>query len=444
MVYICFKCKEEIPQLSQLRWHLRTMHNVISDDEPFMCFQDGCMRTFCRYSSYRKHLVNIHPQRVGTETEMCTSAGFNISSEESHSEDGDGEDLNTSDVAKGEIENASDDTSLWSLHDEYGVCTPAAVFVAKMRAGGSMTMSNADIVVENSTDMVKSILEHLQKFTLNKLKIVAENPEDLLNIQTEVQAEFEAHEQPFHGLTSQYLENKYFARDGSLIMPQEKVLGHRIDQKNHRILGVTTQAVKSDTFSYVPLQAVRKRFLELPGVWEAIQENKSKDDGVLRDFHDGLYYKNHALLCQPNCLSLGLYNDDMETTNPLGSHTGIHKLGFFYYIVKELPAIYNSSLSNCHVLQVYYSADRKKYGFSSILENLVDELKHLSREGMHIFIDGIEVHVRVALGQVSGDNLGMHGLFGFTESFSANHPCRFCIIHKEAMQHTYTHKRKNC
>ena len=31
----------------------------------------------------------------------------------------------------------------------------------------------------------------------------------------------------------------------------------------------------------------------------------------------------------------------------------------------------------------------------------------------------------------------MHGLFGFTESFSANHPCRFCIIHKQAMQTTY-------
>ena len=30
----------------------------------------------------------------------------------------------------------------------------------------------------------------------------------------------------------------------------------------------------------------------------------------------------------------------------------------------------------------------------------------------------------------------MHGLFGFTESFVANHPCRFCMIHEKAMQTT--------
>ena len=65
--------------------------------------------------------------------------------------------------------------------------------------------------------------------------------------------------------------------------------------------------------------------------------------------------------------------------NPLGSHTSVHKLGFFYYIVKELPSEYNSQLANCHLLQVYYSADRKKYGFSKILANIVEELKLLER-----------------------------------------------------------------
>lgn len=39
------------------------MHNVIRDcDEQFTCNQDGCMRTFTRYSSYRKHLLGVHPQ----------------------------------------------------------------------------------------------------------------------------------------------------------------------------------------------------------------------------------------------------------------------------------------------------------------------------------------------------------------------------------------------
>jgi len=40
------------------------------------------------------------------------------------------------------------------------------------------------------------------------------------------------------------------------------------------------------------------------------------------------------------------------------------------------------------------------------------------------------------LGQVSGDNLGMYGLFGFVENFSGNYPYRFCVIHKNNLQQT--------
>ena len=88
------------------------------------------------------------------------------------------------------------------------------------------------------------------------------------------------------------------------------------------------------------------------------------------------------LLCQPNNITLGLYNDDMETVNPLGSHTTVHRLDFFYYIVKELPPEYNSQLDNCHLLQIYYSADRKKYGFSKILIHIiiVEQLKSLEKD----------------------------------------------------------------
>ena len=33
--------------------------------------------------------------------------------------------------------------------------------------------------------------------------------------------------------------------------------------------------------------------------------------------------------------------------------------------------------------------------------------------------------------QVTGDNLGLHCLFGFVESFSARYCCRFCLAEKE-------------
>ena len=35
---------------------------------------------------------------------------------------------------------------------------------------------------------------------------------------------------------------------------------------------------------------------------------------------------------------------------------------------------------------------------------------------------------------IVGDNLGLHSIFGFAESFSGNYPCRFCKAHRDLVQ----------
>ena len=164
---------------------------------------------------------------------------------------------------------------------------------------------------------------------------------------------------------------------------------------------------------------------------------KFKNDDVLRDFHDNKYYKDHPILQTENRISLSLYNDDMETANPLGLHATGHKLDFFHYVIKNLPLKYNSVLTNCHLLQVYHSLDVKKYGFTHILQPFVDEISRLEIDGMSITVGGRNVNIKVTLGQVSGDNLGMHGLFGFVEGFAGYYPCRLCTIHKNQLQTTF-------
>ena len=74
--YLCFICEEEIQKNSQLRWHLRTMHSVVSDDHLFICYQDGCMRTFQRYISYRRHLMRSHPE--------CEESGIGLQNDNVH------------------------------------------------------------------------------------------------------------------------------------------------------------------------------------------------------------------------------------------------------------------------------------------------------------------------------------------------------------------------
>lgn len=40
--------------------------------------------------------------------------------------------------------------------------------------------------------------------------------------------------------------------------------------------------------------------------------------------------------------------------------------------------------------------------------------------------------------QVTGDNLALHGLFGFAESYSANYCCRFCLTDKTELQSVFS------
>lgn len=40
--------------------------------------------------------------------------------------------------------------------------------------------------------------------------------------------------------------------------------------------------------------------------------------------------------------------------------------------------------------------------------------------------------------QVTGDNLALHGLFGFVESFTANYCCQFCLTDKTELQSVFS------
>lgn len=68
----------------------------------------------------------------------------------------------------------------------------------------------------------------------------------------------------------------------------------------------------------------------------------------------------------------------------------------------------------------------------TILEPIINDLKVLETDGIKVPLFKDAVHGSIV--QVTGDNLGIHGLFGFVESFSARNCCRFCIIEKSEFQ----------
>jgi hypothetical protein len=82
-----------------------------------------------------------------------------------------------------------------------------------------------------------------------------------------------------------------------------------------------------------------------------------------------------------------VYDDDVETKNPLESKVGIHKIGAFYFVIKNFPPPVNSSLHNIHLLALTHAADLKRYGFAPVLETPVKELIKLEKQGFELIMN---------------------------------------------------------
>lgn len=64
---------------------------------------------------------------------------------------------------------------------------------------------------------------------------------------------------------------------------------------------------------------------------QVFKKHVSGSSCYIRDFRDGLLYKQHALFgVVDSALQVIIYYDDVEVTNPLGSYRGQHKLGKQY------------------------------------------------------------------------------------------------------------------
>ncbi|KAF2886229.1 hypothetical protein ILUMI_19945 [Ignelater luminosus] len=127
-----------------------------------------------------------------------------------------------------------------------------------------------------------------------------------------------------------------------------------------------------------------------------------------------------------------LFFDDYEVGNALGSCAGKNKLEAVYVSFTSLPPHITSKLNNIFSFALFYSSDRKLFG-NNMFSKLIEELQYLQDNGILLLNE--TVYFKVCL--ISGDNIGVHGIFGFTESFSCTYSCRFCRVDKNRM-HTMT------
>lgn len=189
------------------------------------------------------------------------------------------------------------------------------------------------------------------------------------------------------------------------------------------------------TFQYVPILKFLQQLLAKEDVIETILANHryERNEAVYSSYQNGSIFRENAFLSGDDLrLLLRLYVDDFEVCNPLGTSRRTHKLCAVYWTLSNLPTSSHATMSSIFLAVLCKSNDVKEYGFSKILEPLLQDLAHLEEVG--IFIPSVGNFVKGTVHVVIADNLGAHSIAGYVESFSSEYYCRFCTGKRSEIQ----------
>ena len=221
---------------------------------------------------------------------------------------------------------------------------------------------------------------------------------------------------------SNHKYEKYVEDHLPFVQPETVVVGQK-------------ENAKHDSYQYIPLRSQLQHLLKLPQLHSFIFDEPTENEkrATITDIFDGTAHP----LREKNTVYISISYDDFEVANPLGSAAGVHKLAALTFSLLNAPAELRSKVDSIFLLILSLSSIVREYGWEVILSRLVDDLKELGTTGMKVFVRGEMVTVFVKLLFIPGDNLAVHNIAGFVESFSGKSPCRFCNTSSDDMQHKF-------
>ena len=310
----------------------------------------------------------------------------------------------------------------------------ASAFVAQMYSSPNTTLTDVQRSVTCAKEVLDRTIDIVEEKMLSFIDAHSLSHDD--DAFKTLMQELENGRKMFEDVDTPYKMTKYFSDKKCLVKPTDIFLGHRADTARKN--GQMTQVLMSDTCQYIPIIDTIRFLFSSEKMQSLYMESNKSIDGQMRDYSDGAQFATHPLYSRyPDALQIQLYFDDVETTNPLGSKTKIHKMGAVYFSLRNLPAEYNSSLANIHLCLLFNSIDKETYGFTKILQPLLDDIKYLESHGIAVDIKGQTHLLYGTICLLTADNLACHSLCGYLESFSANVFCHFCLADKQKVQHVF-------
>ena len=130
-----------------------------------------------------------------------------------------------------------------------------------------------------------------------------------------------------------YITPRPISQSGQLATPylRKKLVQNSLPFVKHRDIALGTRNGKQCSFTYIPVLGMLQRLLNKNDILKYILETEVSADSVYTCYKDGAFYKKNSF-CQEheNPILIGLYSDDFEVCNPLGTSHKIHKICAFY------------------------------------------------------------------------------------------------------------------
>lgn len=169
-------------------------------------------------------------------------------------------------------------------------------------------------------------------------------------------------------------------------------------------------------------------------VLDHLKKDRESCEGFISSFEDSLTFQNHAFFQKhKNAIQILFYFDEFQSNNPLGAKTYANKMGAFYMSILNLPDHLRSFIGNVHLVALAKHADIEKYGFSSILEPFIRDLRKLETDkGITVDVLGEKFTLRASLAGFAGDTLAANAILGFLGP-GAIHFCRICKISRDQL-----------
>ncbi|KAL2098287.1 hypothetical protein ACEWY4_007494 [Coilia grayii] len=177
--------------------------------------------------------------------------------------------------------------------------------------------------------------------------------------------------------------------------------------------------------TYVPIIPMLQKLLNKSGVLDKAMSEKVHIPAEYRSYTGGQYFNENSLLVRDEfTAALGLYIDDFELANPLGTLNLKHKMCVVYWVIAKIPSEYRSTLNLIQLPLLCNSSTVKECGYAKVLQPLIYDLRFLKQNGVHL--DQLGASVKGTVLYVAADKLGAHSLAGFFKSFADDKFCRFC------------------